>query len=268
MNAGSFDVRRINDTVMHSIRDNPIAAALLGMGVVWLVSSKTSAPQAMGRVLQSAGDALSSGKETVVTAARQAGSSLREFEERAEPAIGDTIDSASRYVRSASGRLRETAHDVADRAVDATSDLRDRVADYGKDVVHDIGKLRRSDSRVAARLNNARDWLSEALDKEPLLLAAGALAVGAAIAATLPVASAAENLGEKARKLADDASDLTTAGIARAVDSADDVARAAMKQAERHGLTPGQLAQTAGETFEKARTAATDAAHTAADKLL
>ena len=250
MNSGSTDMRRTGDALMASVRDNPIGAALLGMGLVWMVASRAGTTRALGRALDSTGEALSSGASAAGQAARRAGAA-------AGDAIGETMNAATRQVREAADGLAATGpQDAFDRA----NEVVDRAAAY----VHNLsGKLREtgSDDSALGQFRAARARLAQALEDQPLLLAAGALAVGAAIAATLPVAeSEKRGIRDTARDVVAGARELVQDGVVQAVDRIDDAARAVVEEANRRGLTPDQLKQQASAVAEKAREAASQAA--------
>lgn len=245
MNAGN-DMRRVGDALVDSVRENPVGAALLGMGLVWLISSRTGAPEIAGRALQSTGDALGSAASTVGDAARRAGATVSDFGASAGAAIRDKADAAYET-------LRDAGDDATDRARDMVKDVTSKASDFERAAVQewsDIGAGRTTSGQIGA----ARQWLSRHLTDQPLLLAAGALAVGAAIAATLPATQAeAQAFGKPARDAVDAAADAARKGFAKAVDRADDVVRAAGDEAKRQGLTPDALVQKASELGDKAR---------------
>ncbi len=257
MNSGSTDMRRTGDALMASVRDNPIGAALLGMGLVWMVASRAGATRAVGRALNSTGEALSSGASAAGQAARRAGATMADAGAAAGDAIGETMNAATRQVREAADGLAATGpQDAFDRA----NEVVDRAAAYVQDL---SGKLREtgSDDSALGQFRAARARLAQALEDQPLLLAAGALAVGAAIAATLPVAeSEKRGIRDTARDVVAGARELVQDGVVQAVDRIDDAARAVVEEANRRGLTPDQLKQQASAVAEKAREAASQAA--------
>lgn len=272
MNQMGPDVHRVSVSVAESMRENPLGAALLGIGLVWLLSSRTGAPQVVGRVLHTAGDALSAGGSSVGRAAARVGASLADGAASVGAAVGETADAAAEAIQGRAARLAaatrdtamgamESAHDLAGRAGDASSEIArgwsDEHAPAGTGAT-----LASAGSGAMSRLGAGRDWLARTLEKEPLILAAGALATGAAIAATLPILDVERRtFGAAAREAVDAAAGMAREGAAAAGGVAADMAQAAKDEAARQGLTPDRLEQQAGELADKARAAAPETAN-------
>ncbi len=189
MTGGSSDFRDLGATVSATLREHPVGAALLGMGLVWLVTSRTGAPEAVARAVNAAGDAVSSGGERIRKAARQAGETLADKADEARALVEEKADVASQGLHEAADDWVGSARGAVVRATEEAAKLRDRGLDY---VAPAASELRAAGERSAAVVTDQgralRGRVADALDKQPLLLAAGALAIGAVIAATLPVA--------------------------------------------------------------------------------
>lgn len=189
MTGGSSDLRDLGASVSATLREHPIGAALLGMGLVWLVTSRTGAPEAFARAVNAAGDAVSSGGERVRKAARQAGETLADKAGDARALVEEKANAASQELYEVADDWAGSARAAAARVSQEAEKFGERGLDY---VAPAASELRaagdRSAAVVAGRVRALRGRVADALDKEPLLLAAGALAIGAAIAATLPVA--------------------------------------------------------------------------------
>lgn len=262
MNQMPPEMRRMGDALAGSIRENPLGAALLGMGLVWLVSSRTGAPEAVGRALHTAGDALSAGGSTVGRAAARAGASIADGAASVGSFVGDTAEAAAEAIKGQAASLGASARSAATDATEAAGDLADRASDTTRQTAREWSHTTSPmAARAVSRLGAGRDWLSRTLQNEPLLLAAGALATGAAIAATLPIMGAEKRtFGAAARDAVDAAADMARQGMAAASDVAADMTQAAKDEAARQGLTPERLSQQAGELADKARAAAKDTA--------
>ena len=259
------DVRRAGNALVDSVRENPLGAALLGMGLVWLISSRTGASEIAGRALQSTGEAIGSAASSVGDAARRAGATVSDLGASAGAVIRDKADAAYDSLRDVSDDVRHAARDASDRAAGIVHDMSGKALEIERTVAQEWSGMsgRRTPS---AQIGAAREWMSQHLTNQPLLLAAGALAVGAAIAATLPATQVeAKAFGKAARDPVEGAADAAKGGLAKAVDRADDVVRAATDEAKRHGLTPDALATKANELGAKARDAVADAGATLKD---
>ncbi|HMN70591.1 MAG TPA: hypothetical protein PKA55_01845 [Rhodoblastus sp.] len=171
MNAGSSDLRDLGAALSTSLREHSFGAALLGMGLVWLVASR-------------AGAAPAAGGSTVRQAARRAKETLAESGSAAREALREKADTATQAIHDATDDWTEAARGAATEAAEKAAELADRGMDYA--------------APAAGQVRAVRERIAAALEKEPLLLAAGGLAIGAAIAATLPVAGAARTAAGEA----------------------------------------------------------------------
>jgi hypothetical protein len=191
-------------------RRNPVSAALIGMGVLWLFTG--------GRTAERVGDLVrGTGLDRIPDAAGNALSAARSGAEL----IGDRVSSAT-------GTLRDGAAAGLDRAARAGSDYADAAYDYAQNVP-DAG---------SALFYTARDNLSELFRAQPLALGAIGLAIGAGIAAALPATDVeAEYLGEASDNLKEQAVDFASEQITRAATVATDVATAVSDEARKQGLT-------------------------------
>ena len=257
-NETSDAVRRAGSSVADTVRDNPVGAALLGMGLVWLISSRINPPPSpFSSAVQSAGDEFASRASSLRNAARKTSASVADYAGPAVDAVRETADMAARKARDVAADLAKAAHidtDGADAYLDAASDYAEKASAYGRHAVKDLRKSgERALSDVSGKLSGARGWLATALDEQPLLLAAGGLAIGVAIAATIPVArTQARNVGDAARDLAEDASDFVKDAAAKAGERVSDAADALGKEAKRHGINSDVLTDEAAALRDKA----------------
>jgi hypothetical protein len=181
-------------------RQNPVSAALIGMGVLWLFTRGGTA----GRV----GDLLN-----------------RSGLDRA-PAFGRE---AVQTVQSGVASAADAAAEVARSSLDS---VRDRGAS-GVDLVTDLAK-----NLPTEVFSNARDNLSELFRTQPLALGAVGLAIGAGIAAALPKSDLEDAyLGEVSDELKNKAADVAEQQLDNAVTLAADVVDAASAEAREQGLT-------------------------------
>jgi hypothetical protein len=199
----SEKTRQINTFIQDlgdAARQNPVSAALVGMGVLWLFTRGGTA----GRV----GDLLN-----------------RTGLDRA-PAFGrETLDTVRSGVTSAAGAAADTARSSLDAVRERGTAGVDQISDFARDMPTEV-------------FNNARDNLSELFRTQPLALGAIGLAIGAGIAAALPK-SELENayLGEVSDQLKSKAADLAGEQLDTAVTLASDVVDAASAEAQKQGLT-------------------------------
>lgn len=207
---GSEFVRELGDAA----RRNPISAALIGMGVLWLFTGGRTAERVgelvrntgIDRVPDAAGDALDAARSTLRSGA---------------DAIGDRVSSAA-------ATLRDGGTAGLDRAARAGSEYADAAYGYAKNLPDASGAL----------VNTARENLSELFRAQPLALGAIGLAIGAGIAAALPATELeAEYLGEASDRFKEQAVDFASEQASRAATVAEDVVTAVSDEARKQGLT-------------------------------
>lgn len=178
---------------------NPVSAALIGMGVLWMLTGAKS-PAGVRRVLRNAGL--------------------------------DQVPDALSEVRSG---LREKAGSVADMAASTLEAGRGR----GASAIDDVAEYGRAMIEPGAVFETARDGLSELFRAQPLALGAIGLAIGAGIAAALPKTDVEDAyLGEASRTLKTEAAEIAGQQVEKATALANDVVEAASAEARKQGLTP------------------------------
>jgi hypothetical protein len=200
---GSDFVRDLRDAA----RKNPISAALIGMGVVWLFTG--------GRTAERVGDLVrSAGFDRIPDAAR---STLR-----------SGTESVGKGVSSATETLRDASAAGLDRVSRAGSEVAGTAYGYAQNIPDAGGAL----------FSTARENLSELFRAQPLALGAVGLAIGAGIAAALPATEVeAEYFGEASDNFKEQAADFASEQVSRAATVAEDVVAAASDEARKQGLT-------------------------------
>jgi hypothetical protein len=207
---GSDFIRDLADAA----RRNPISAALIGMGVVWLFTGGRTAGR-VGDLVRGAGfDRIPDAAGNALDAAR---SNLRSGAE----SIGDRVSSATET-------LRDGGAAGLDRVARAGSEAAGAAYDYAQHIPEAGGAL----------FSTARENLSELFRAQPLALGAIGLAIGAGIAAALPATDLeAEYLGEASDNLKEKAADFASEQAGRAAIVAEDVVINISEEARRQGLT-------------------------------
>jgi hypothetical protein len=195
-------------------RRNPISAALLGMGVVWLFTGGRGAARA-GDLVRGAGlDRIPDAAGNALDAAR---STLR-----------SGTESVGQGVSSATQTLRDVGSAGLDRVARAGSEVADTAYAYARNIPDAGGAL----------FSTARENLSELFRAQPLALGAVGLAIGAGIAAALPATEIeAEYFGEASDNFKEQAADFASDQVFRAATVAEEVVTAASDEARKQGLT-------------------------------
>ena len=188
------------DQINQAIRDNPLAAGLIGAGLFMTFFGKAGIPQFAAKVpgaamgaARAATSGISEGArsftDAVTEAAGAAGSKLSDM-------AGNLSDQASEAASSASAPGLDTGK-LADRAIE----MKDNLTAGAQQVRERVTTAAQSGWDASAAL---RGQLSESLERQPLLLGALGLAIGAGIASVLPATEAERELvGDKAAALRD-----------------------------------------------------------------
>jgi len=215
---GGYTMGRRSDIMgafSDAVRDNPMSAALIGMGALWLFmggnrmsllggNGRTSL---VGSVAHGAGDVA----QGTAHAASQMGSSVASTVSSTVSGIAETVsDAASRMGSYVSGAVG---------GVDAQSEYRNSSVsegrsddDYGMDDEDEYSSGR----GYMASVTSLRGSMQDLFERHPMALGVAGLAIGAGVAASLPLTSTErETLGkagdavrEKVADVAEQAKDM------------------------------------------------------------
>jgi hypothetical protein len=206
---GSDFIQDLGDAV----RKNPLSAALIGMGVLWLFTGN--------RPVQRAGDFVrNTGWDRIPNAA----------------------DAVGERVTSAGGAMREGAVDAFDNA-----------ARYGRDYANTASEYVASIPETGAEIfDTARSNLSNVFKAQPLALGAIGIAIGAGIAATLPATRLeTDYLGETSDSVKAKAAEFAAEQTDRVTAIAENVVEAVTEEARKQGLTLEGAKSAAGDISAK-----------------
>jgi len=219
---GGF-VRDLGDAA----RSNPVSAALIGMGAVWLLTSQSRR-----------------GEELI----RRTGM------DRLSDAARDAWEGASSNLRSGAENVRDAARDAADTARERGSEVADQVTQAGKRLSRAAADYTEEwPDRAGNLLDDVRGNISDLFRSQPLAIGAVGLAIGAAIAASFPVTETeTEYLGETSDFVKDKASEIAGEQVQRATEVGKKVAEAVADEARQQGLTSDGLKAAATDLSNKA----------------
>jgi hypothetical protein len=205
-------------------RKNPLSAALIGMGVLWLFAGS--------RPVERAGDFVrSSGLDRIPDAAGNAFDAARSIARSGTDAVGERVTSASGFVK--------------DGVVDAV----DSATRFGREYADTASEYMASIPGSGAEIfETVRSNLSDLFKAQPLALGAIGIAIGAGIAAALPgTEMEADYLGETSYSVRAKAAQFAAEQTDRVTTVAEAVVDAVKEEASTQGLT-----------LEGAKTAAAD----------
>ena len=207
-----------------AVRKNPLSAALIGMGILWLFAGS--------RPVERVGEfARSSGLDRIPDAAGNTFDAARSSLRLGTDAVGERVASAKDVVKV--GEV-----DALDGATRYGREYANTASDYGTSIPGSSAEV----------FNTVRSNLSDIFEAQPLVLAAIGIAIGAGIGAALPrteieadyLGETSDSVREKAAQFAAEQTDRVTTVAGKVVD--------AVKEA----------AATQGLTLEGAKTAAGD----------
>jgi hypothetical protein len=224
------------DRVNAAIRENPLAAGLIGAGIAWMLFGGAKGVGLMANVAKGAAGMAGS---AAATAGNAAASGLSR--------AGSTAVAGLKEVASASGSV---ASIVPDMSIPDTDTVVESVSNAGSAVADRINS-----AAIAGRQYGAviQSRLSENLERQPLLLGAIGLAIGAGIASTFAATAVeSEMIGEHGTALREKLQGLTEDAKDRAKQVLSDVKH----EADRQGLTPDAAMSAILEIGEKVKTVA------------
>jgi hypothetical protein len=209
-------------------RQNPLSAALIGMGVLWLFTG--------GRAAERAGDLVRRGGfDRIPEAANDVFETARSTVKAGTDAIGQRVMSAQDAVRDGSARALDSATRLGRVYADTASDYISSVPGAGAQI-----------------LDTVRSNLTDVFGAQPLALGAIGLAIGAGIAAALPASEVeAAYFGESSDAVKAKAGEFAAEQTARATAVTGAVMGAVTEEARRQGLSVEDAKSAAGDISER-----------------
>jgi hypothetical protein len=209
-------------------RQNPLSAALIGMGAMWLFTGGRTVERAQEFVRRS-------GFERIPDAANDAFEAARTTVKSGTDAIGERVVSAT-------GALREVSAYTLDSATRFGRDYAEAASEY-------VSSMPGSGAEM---FYTVRSNLTDVFKAQPLALGAIGLAIGAGIAAALPPSEVeATYLGETSDAVKAKAAEFAAEKTARATTVAGAVMDAVTAEAARQGLTVEDAKAAAGDISSK-----------------
>lgn len=215
----------------NAVRENPFPALLIGTGCMLFMSEK------MG-----------------ITKSRTAGGYTASFAEKTDTDHGPSIgERAKEKVHSAADTVKQGFAAVGDRLQDTTERVRETAQGMGEGVAEAAERVRQRTQSVAERLTDTaaqtgeqariagrqvKDKANTLMHEQPMLMAGIGLALGAAIAALIPVTRAENRLmGETSDRMKRRVRDTAAQQFEAVKDTAGEFVERAKTVAEREGVT-------------------------------
>lgn len=226
----------IVDRVNEAIRENPLAASLIGAGIAWMLLGGTKG------IAKVAG-AAATGAVAAGSAASNLASTTASAGARTASAVSDKV---SELAASAASIVPDVPAPDADKALEALAGASDAVANR----VHAVAAAGNEYGAVI------QSRLSEALDRQPLVLGAIGLGIGAVMASAFRSTEfEGELFGERGKAARE-----TLEGLNEEVkDRAERVMTEVRDEVQRQGLAPEGLKDAATAIVGKVKTVASAA---------
>ena len=206
-----------------AVKQNPLSAALIGMGMVWLFANRGQP----------------SGGATAIRGIAEAAQDVWR-------GAGSNLQSGSEGIQSGLSSVSTAVRDRAASASNAVAEGGSRIATKVAEQAEEIPEL------AGSALAEARANLARLFRRQPLALGAVGLAFGAAVAASLPATEAeSEYLGETSDLVKEKLGEFAEEKAQQATDIGKRVFEAMADEAKQQGLTPEGLKSTASELSEK-----------------
>ncbi|MFN4142132.1 hypothetical protein [Aestuariivirga sp.] len=226
-----------------AVRDNPMSAALIGMGALWLYMGGNRTSLAGGHGKRSLIGTVSHGASDLghgaAHAASRVGSAVSSGVSSAASGVAGTVSGAAERIGDAAGQVSDYVRGSV-RGVDAESEYRNAAAtreawDTDTHTGWESGRRIRPFSLRMVQHN-----MQDLFERHPVAIGVAGLAIGAGLAASLPMTTRERQmLGNASETLHDKAADV--------VGQAKDIAGAAAEEARQHGLGGQSLKETASD---------------------
>ncbi len=229
------------DSLASAVQENPLAAALIGGGALWLLIGND-------KLKGAASSAAAAASPMVDIGARNLRSAAFGLQRTAAPPTAPEMDHDGSF--RVGGTMREAGHTASDAMSGAADKLRDRFDGGVAYAREHLGKL----APARESLTKAQSSLADMLERQPLMLGAIGLAIGATVAGAFRT-SDLEN--EWIGDLSDDMkADLNTRAeaVSQSLREASDTLKA-------------ELSDTAAEAVDRVKQAGMDAADAAREGL-
>jgi len=231
------------DSLVSAVRDNPLAAALVGGGAFWLLVGNDK--------LKSVANSATAAASPMVDGARNLRAATSGLQRTAAPPTAPEMDHEESF------RVGETLREAGSAASDAMSGAADKMRDrFGEGVAHareNLGNLANPLPGKEAFMK-AQSSLAEVLERQPLVLGVVGLAIGAAVAGAFQ-SSDLEN--EWIGELSDDVKtnlNMRAGAVSQSLREASDTLKA-------------ELSDTGAEAVDRVKQAGMDAADAAREKM-
>jgi hypothetical protein len=222
-----------------AIQKNPMSAALIGMGVLWMFAGGrniTAAAALFPAAAKATAAGAASGVQRSAEIASGAGEAVRSFGANLVDGVRDTVSGAAASVGETATKTYEA---VKDSAADSSSRMTAGMGGTG------------------GLAGSLQQNLTDTFERQPLLLGAIGLAIGAGMAAAVPTTQMeTEMVGDTASRVKAQAEELATTTVDKVTEAAERTFEAVKQEAAAQGLTPQAARAGAAAVGAKLKTVA------------
>lgn len=209
----------LRQTVVETIKANPMPAALVGLGLGWMLLNRPSGSSSQPYSSRSEYPYAPAGQHTVERVAGQAGQMVEQ--------VQGTADQVIEQVQGTADQVIEQVQSTADQVVG-------QVQETGGQVVDQV-------QEQAAR---AQTFLQRQLDENPMIVGAVAVAIGGVLAGTVRSTPREDQLlGQTRDRLMGNAKELTEQTMEKVGRVVDEAQQAAKQEAREQSLVPEGTSQ-------------------------
>lgn len=239
------------DDLNNAIRENPVGAGLIGLGIAWFLFGNRGFGTLAQRGFDALGDVGNRAERYTEDTWGRTSHLSGDGWDRASRSAAEAGDDFARRRASMAGSARETMRDmtggaaraVASTAQDTISHTSERISESAREAA-DYAMRTSNDA-----IGSARESLRDAFERQPLLLGAVGLAIGAGLASAFPKTKIEE-------EVLGDSSAAVRARTQQLTDVAREVVSEVAAEAERQGLTASAARDAAAGLADKARAVA------------
>jgi hypothetical protein len=229
-----------------AIRQNPVSAALVGVGVLWMFAggNRMSAAAAL---FPAAAKSMAGGAAEGFARSVAAGSSAAEGVRAAGARVVEGV-------RGSVAQAANAAGDAASRAYESVTETAADTADAAPDM---MGKMRAQADTAAGLAGALQNNLKQTFQRQPLLLGAIGLAIGAGMAAAVPPTEMEKDFaGDAAAKVTTQVKEFASAQVDNVAAAADRTVEAVKDEIQAQGLTADAAKQGAAAIGDKLKSVA------------
>jgi hypothetical protein len=228
--------------LQQAAQDNPLAAGLIGLGALWLLSGRLKTIAS----LREAGVQAAGMSRAAVDKASRVGDHATESGEAATSRLDEAMSSAGDGAKRSAAPLTDRVGDAAAATASAAQDA------AGQTTQRFTGAMRGAAQSLYAKSQGTYSQLQDLLEDQPLAIGIIGLGLGLAVAASFPLTSTE---AERLRPVADTLKHRLDEGVDVVKERTARAAEAARGEAKRQGLDP----QTIGDQLRDKATAFSDA---------